>query len=340
MPRTYRKGVGSSQRVKLTERFIDNITPPQAGKRLYLDTERRGFALTVTAGGKTKRPAFSYIVIRRVPGHGQVRFKFGNVGEQTVAEARRKAEALLARMALGENPADDRRAARAEKARGITLREAATLKLGTLRTRGRSPRTAEVYERPLELYFPDWMDRPLAEITRTEVRARHQRLAAEIARGKYLGTGTRAHGRRRSPESGRATANGMFRAFRAIWNRAAREHPELPANPTVNVDWFPIKTQRRAIPTEGLADWYTAAMKIDNAVRRDYLLFALFSGMRRQSAAEMRWADVDLERRHLPVAQAQPRHVDHDHAVVAGQAGEVGGQRLGHDAVHGLLLAP
>ncbi len=56
-----------------------------------------------------------------------------------------------------------------------------------------------------------------------------------------------------------------------------------------------------------------------------------------QALAEI--AHVHLERRQLAVAQAESRHVDHDDAVVAGEAGEVGRQRLGHDAVHGLALA-
>jgi len=298
--RPYRKGVGSSRRVKLTETFLRNIpTPEPSVKRLYLDTERRGFALSVTRGAK------SYIVIRRVPGHKQVRFKFGTVGEMPVAEARRKAEGILARMAVGENPVAERRAARAEerreKVRGITLRAAAALALGTLKAKGRSPRTLEAFGRPLEMYLADWMDRPLAEITRADVRRRHQHLASEIARGKYLGTGARAKGRRRGPESGRASANALFRTFRSIYNRALREHPELPSNPCVNVDWFSVKSQRAAIPMTALADWYARAMKIENPVRRDYLLFVLFSGLRRESAATMRWTDVDWENRALRV---------------------------------------
>ena len=55
-----------------------------------------------------------------------------------------------------------------------------------------------------------------------------------------------------------------------------------------------------------------------------------------QALAEV--ADVDLERGQLPVGQAQPRDVDEDDAVVAGEAGEVGRQRLGDDRVDLLAL--
>ena len=36
-------------------------------------------------------------------------------------------------------------------------------------------------------------------------------------------------------------------------------------------------------------------MRLPNAVRRDYYLFVLFSGLRRQSAAEMQWQHVNLD---------------------------------------------
>ena len=63
---------------------------------------------------------------------------------------------------------------------------------------------------------------------------------------------------------------------------------------------------------------------------------ALRAADHHQALAEI--ADVDLERRQLPVAQAQPRDVDEDDAVVAGEAREVGRQRLGHDRVDLLAL--
>lgn len=290
----------TSQKVKLTERFVSTLAAPKEGKRLFLDTERRGFGLSVSAGG-TK----SYMCIRRVPGHGQVRYKFGNVGEMTVAEARRHAEGILARMGMGENPVAQRKAERTEERRkaikGITLREAVALTVNSLRAKRRSSRTIEAFGRPLELYLSDWLDRPLAELTRTEVRQRHQQVAAGIARGKYLGTGNRANGRKRGPEWGRHTANAVFRTVRSAYNRALREHPELPANPCINVDWYVVNTQRSAIPMEALATWYQGVMKIENPIRRDWLLFVLFSGLRRESASTMRWEDVNFARRVLRV---------------------------------------
>jgi len=296
MDRVYSLGAGTSERVKLTERVIAAAAPlvrdGGAHKRLLLDTEQRGFGVAVNAGGSK-----SYFVLRRVNGR-QVRFKFRNVGEGGLTEARREAAKLLGQMSGGLDPAA---AKRARAARGITLREAVELAAATMRARGRSARTIEDYRGVLDLYLRAWLDRPLAEIARAEVRARHAAIPREIVRGKYVLKDEKGRGRRHPSGDGRASANAVFRVFRAVYNRALREHPELPSNPCVNIDWAALPPHKAALAPEGLAGWFKAAMKIENPLRRDFLLFALYSGMRRQSVAEMRWADVDLARRLLRV---------------------------------------
>jgi integrase len=98
-----------------------------------------------------------------------------------------------------------------------------------------------------------------------------------------------------------------MRAFRAVYNRATREHPELPANPIINVDWNPEHRRTGRIPEAGLKAWYEGVLASRNPVRRDYLLFALFTGLRKTNAAEVRWEDVDWERRalHVPKPKSQ-----------------------------------
>ena len=290
------KSFATSQRVRLTQRFVDQLQPPPEGRKiLFLDVERRGFGLTVTRNSK------SFIVIRRVPGHGQVRFKFGQAGELTVAAARAEAEQLLARMGAGENPVEQRRTRRAEaqreQARGITLRQAWQLREATLKVKGRSERTIEGERYALEKYLADWLDQELATITREEVHRKHQAIATGVARGRYK----RDAWRRRGEGSGRATANTVLRAFRAAWNRAARQHPEIGLPPVQAIDWFPTAPKKAPIGLDGLAELHKRITAIENTTRRDLWTFMLFTGLRRKSACESRWADVDLKARTLRV---------------------------------------
>jgi integrase len=284
--------------VKLTERTAAAAQPaivkgePRA--KFYLDTQQRGFGLAVSAKGVK-----SYFVLRRVAGK-PVRYVFGKFGELTVAQRRSEAEQLLAQMSSGLNPQERRReareAAKREEVRGVTLSQALTLYEGTLRAKGRAPRTIEDYRYLLEKYLGAWMDRPLAEITRADTRQRHAEIAREIAAGRHSK-------RKRRGGSGTLTANQALRAFRAVYNRALREHPELPVNPVVNVDWNKENRRTSVIAAADLKDWYERVEALENEVRRDYLRFALFSGLRKENAAEPRWEHVDWERRVLRIPE-------------------------------------
>ncbi len=57
----------------------------------------------------------------------------------------------------------------------------------------------------------------------------------------------------------------------------------------------------RRSPPRSWPTWYAGVAQIANPVRRDYLRFALFSGLRREAAAAMRWEHVDFDRRVLHV---------------------------------------
>lgn len=287
----------TSTTLKITERSANDARPATVnGKqhpRLYLDTQRTGFGLAVSAKGVK-----SFIVQRRVAGK-PVRFVFGKLGELTVAQARVHAEQLLARMAMGENPQEQRRAAREEAKRaairGITLREALAVYESYLRAKRRAVITLKDYRRLVETYLKDWLDRPLVEITRADCRKRHAEIAREVARGKY------AKDRKRGEGFGALAANKAMRAFRAIHNLAAVEHPELPARITASVQWNAENRRTTVIKADDLASWHKQVEAQANSVRRDYLLFVLFTGLRRTNAAEAQWEHVDWARRSLLV---------------------------------------
>ncbi len=75
----------------------------------------------------------------------------------------------------------------------------------------------------------------------------------------------------------------------------------LPPNPCIAVAWHALPQKRTAIPSAKLADWHKGVIAIPNPVRRDYLLFVLFTGLRKTSAAEVRWEDVDFKSKVLRV---------------------------------------
>ena len=291
--------------VKITEAKCAGAKPGrgahgEAVPKLYIDSAQQGFGLMVgKAGAKT------FVVRGSIRGRDR-RLKIGRWGTWTVDQARKRAKELQVDFDKGIDPIAERKRA---AARGITLEDALLLKKQSLLAEGKAAKTLRNVEREIRLYLKSWLKRPLAEISREEVRKRHLAIAAEVKRGDYaqkIQHGARA-GEKVAPRNrdGRNTANDVMRRFSAVYNRALRQHPELPASPVGNVDKFDVEPPRTAIPKESLPAWWDAIGKADNAVRRDYLRLLLFSGLRRESAAAIEWTDVDLDRAELFVREVK-----------------------------------
>ncbi|QDL38790.1 tyrosine-type recombinase/integrase [Rhodoferax sediminis] len=258
--------------VKLTKTAVDNAQPlvidgvPR--QRLYLDTELKGFGLCVGARTKT------FFTQRDMNGK-TVRVTIGRYGVYIVAQAREEARELLIRMTKGINPNREKEQRRTAS---MTFGEALTMHLDS--NKRRSERTIHDYRYLAEQYLSDWLGRPLIEFTRKDCRDRHQKIG--IDHGPYA-------------------ANTAFRVFRAAYNSALKVHEELGVNPTIAVDWFPEERRKAAIPSVDLAAWFREVLALPNPVRRDYLLFVMLTGLRRQNAASVRWSDVDWANRALLV---------------------------------------
>lgn len=255
---------------KITQSLIERAPKPTIGKSvLYADIEMRGFYLIVTA---TKR---SFYVQSQVNGR-QVRVKLGDYPAMDAKQARDSARQMLVCMREGTNPNEERRKA---KARGITLREALNLHLVA---KPLSKRTKEDYLYNCNQYLSDWLDRSLDDLgsDRSSVRERH-------------GTITKKHGA--------TTADSAFRVFRAVYNRGLREYPDLPPNPTANIDYHGLKRRKVEVDPEQLKAWGKAVLTL-NPVRRDLHLFMILSGLRRTSACEVSSKDLDIlsMRLHIP----------------------------------------
>jgi len=257
-------------KAKITQSLVERAPSPPPGKSaLYADSEMRGFYLIVTQGRR------SFYVQSLVKGK-QVRTKLGDHPSMDAKQARDAARRALVGMRSGLNPNEERRRARA---RGITLKDALDLHFSAKQL---SPRTRADYQYNLEQYLGDWLDRPLADIgaDRAGVRERHVRI---------------------SENSGATVADGTFRVLRAVYNRGLREHPDLPGNPTANVDFHGTKRRKVEAGADRLDTWGASVLGLQ-PVRRDLHLFMLLTGMRRTAACEARieHLDADGKRLHVP----------------------------------------
>ena len=171
-------------KVKLTKSVVDSIPRPESGQVDYWDTELKGFGLTV--GAKTK----TYFVWRRV--NGKLRKTvIGRHNEVPIQKAREHAAELLVEMRKGINPNDKKRVPFEHT---ITLRKAYD---EYVKVRAIKPRTVVNDISLLNCHLYDWMDKPIADISKDMVSKRHRDLR---------------------DKKGNHTANNVFRMLNRVYN--------------------------------------------------------------------------------------------------------------------------
>lgn len=288
---------------RFTKSFVDRLPFVQPGdpapQRIYHDSELKGLRLIV--GRNTK----VYAVSGRVRGSDKRKLiivaRHGDYeGTQpiTIEEVRRRAADIKRRLRQGEDvpttsqaakekQVERKRAKAAEAAqvhRRITLREGWEQVEREMRNAGASPRTLATYDIRIRVHLADWLDRSLHDIgsNKPEVVQRHIDL---------------------SESSGKASANGVMRVLRAVYNRIAYLYGEekFPPNPVKRLRFNRVLPRKSALSQAQLRQWYPAILQLRNPVIRSYYEILLFTGLRKTSAAQIQWKHVDLEQRLLEI---------------------------------------
>jgi integrase len=144
-------------------------------------------------------------------------------------------------------------------------------------------RTREDYrQRVEEECFADWLDRPIAEISRDDVERRYVKLAA----------------------NSESRAKGGFVVLRALFNYAMAKYenagkPVIVDNPIRRLTatrrgWSRVKRRSDAIPLALMPRFFDAARAIQTCTS-DYLQAIALTGLRRNEAARIEWRHVNLD---------------------------------------------
>ena len=253
-------------KAKITKAFVDQVPYAPKGQIAYCDTELRGFYVIVGQNAKT------YAAQKDIGGRS-IRYTIGRHGHFTPEEARKIAKDKLYLMAQGVNPNQHEQE---ERAKAITLRQ--VLKSYQTTRKNLSQRTKDDYEYYLTKYVPDWLDKLMSDIDKDMIVTRHALIGEE-------------HGPR--------VANGTMRILRALFNHAHATFDIFEANPVSYLSkikaWYPEKRRRSYVKPHQLKTWWQGVHALGSDTQRDFLLLLLFTGLRRNEAASLRWANVDFK---------------------------------------------
>lgn len=146
------------------------------------------------------------------------------------------------------------------------------------------------YEQGLGKAFANWLDKPIVNISKDHVARQHEKLGQN---------------------HGEAYANLAMRILRALFNFAAGQYEDAQGrlliieNPVRRLSqtrsWYRIERRKTYIKSHQLESWYQAVQQLENRILADFLLLVLFTGLRRQEAATLKWQDVDMKGRTLTI---------------------------------------
>ncbi len=285
----------SNKAVKLTKSFIDKITPIERKDQVfYRDDQLKGFALRVTMNGVK-----SFIVETRIANKVK-RITLGKYGQLTAEEARKQAKHLLGQIAMGDDPIAEKKA---NKVKSLTLHQVFNDYLKA--RKDLKPLTIKDYQGILKQVMPDWLDKPLINITREMIAKRH---------AQYGHTNSKAR------------ANYAMRVLRAVFNFAVHEyqldngHPVVAINPVEYLShtrgWFRVDRKSTVIKNHQLSAWHEGLTRLGEQddypqamMWKDYFLLILFTGLRRMEAASLNWNDVDFKAKTFTVQDTKNREI-------------------------------
>lgn len=305
-------------KIHITKTAVESLPTPVKGQIDYFDDSMKGFGVRVSATCKT------YFTMRRVNGK-LTRTKIDTTDKITAEKARKQAEGTLADMGKGIDPNEEKRQARQqvedEKQQAVTLQTALNdyLDKGKLK-----PRTITTYKDLCRLYLADWLLKPATDITRDMVRDRHRDIAnGDRKRKKLAKEVTTTPGKPKlktvappEPKRREAAADNAMRVLRSVLNYTFEdeENGTLYANPVTVLSskkrkaWFKVDRRRTLIKNSDLPAWHKAVMNLDNSIMTEYLLFLIFTGLRRQEAATLKWKQVDFKEGCFTIMDTKNKH--------------------------------
>ncbi len=250
---------------KFGKRKLEDLPLPTKGKRItYHDTTQLGLSLRVT-----HTRSMTFIVRCRIDGVPEYK-TLGKFPALTVENARKAAQDFLAKVARGENPAQDRRDNKSE----FTLEQGFKLYMEQHIRVHATERTNQEYQRTYNIHISKLGSRRLSSISFKEIDSLHANIGEN--RGKYI-------------------ANRVVELLKSLYTWLKKKRHYDGENPAWGIEKFKEKPRERFLQADELPRFFDSIALEENHSVRDYVLLSLLTGARKQNMLAMRWDEIDFQ---------------------------------------------
>ena len=279
-----------ANKISFTKKVLDKLPLPPVGKRVdYFDTTTNHLTLRVSHVG-TK----AFVLYRKIDGVAE-RLTLGRYPTMTIDQARRMVAQHNGSIAIGQNPAEQKRSLRQESTLGELF--------GRYMVEYAKPRKKswEIDEQRYNVHLVHWQNKKLGVIKKQHV----QKLLIHIAENQRLIEGVDKLGRRKVKRvGGKGASNQILRLLRKVFNQAIDWGWEGD-NPCTRIKEYKSKSRDRFLEGDELPKFFEALAEEPNKTARDYILASLLTGARRTNVLEMRWEQINLERREWLIPETK-----------------------------------
>ena len=267
-------------KVKLNEKFFQQVEAPQKGQARYTDSEIKYLAAMITHCGTA-----TWYYVRSLGGRTR-HIKLGrveNIGRRVAIQMAAK----LSRQFAGGVSYED-----IVPYPCPTLNEVVSLYLRRRTSHKQSPESIQRARRRYDMYVPQAMrNTQIDNIKRLDISELHQRIG----------------------DAGKPrTANVLISEIRAAINYAMVMELPIKRNPAVKLEKFAEVERSRFLSVDEMTTFMNALNTFESADFKDFVKIALFTGRRNVNVRSMRWAQIDFRQRQwiIPASETKTRVED------------------------------
>lgn len=251
----------TSKKVNFTKKYLEKLESTGKDYNVY-DSKVSGLYLIVRAAGSKV-----FWIRRRLYGQ-QKKFKIGPFPDLSVENARKIAEDYKGKTAMGKNPVEEKNKLSKEK----TFGEMAWDYIESYaKYRKKSWRDDAAV---IKNHLGGLVNKRASAVTRADISTLHNKI------------GNSGH---------KVGANRIVEKIKAIYNWAIDNRGWEGENPATKINKFSEKSRKRILSVDEMPRFFKALGEEYNCDFKDFVMIALFTGVRRSNVLSMKWKDVELD---------------------------------------------